>query len=83
MASAAVQKAIDATPEQRDAAIDELKALVKSQGVKSIADDSLSKLQATMEDGNKKKAPQRAAALAAFMAISESLGMVRRPTPTQ
>jgi elongation factor 3 len=78
MASAAVQKCIDAAPDHA-AAVGELVALCKSQGVKAIADDSLAKLMAVMEDGNKKKAPQRVAALAAFSAICENLGQAGEP----
>lgn len=82
MASAAVTKCIDAAPDH-ESAVEELVALCKSQGVKAIADDSLAKLQAAMEDGNKKKAPQRQAALAAYVAICESLGQAGEPFTTE
>jgi elongation factor 3 len=81
MASAIVSKIIDAAeaPADRDAAVAELGALIKSKGVAALNDDTVPKLIAVMEDGNKKKAPQRAASLAAFSAITENIGSAGDP----
>jgi len=74
MASAIVQKIIGG-----EDAVGELTALLKSKGVQTLADDTLEVLQTQMEDGNKKKADQRKAALTAFSAICEELGQVGEP----
>jgi len=74
MASAIVQKIIGG-----EDAIGELAALLKSKGVQALADDTLEVLQTQMEDGNKKKADQRKAALTAFATICEELGQVGEP----
>jgi elongation factor 3 len=75
MASAIVAKIIGG----EEAAVAELSALIKSKGVQAFGDDTLEVLQAQMEDGNKKKADQRKAALAAFAAICESAGQAGEP----
>jgi elongation factor 3 len=74
MASAIVQKIIGG-----EDAVGELAALLKSKGVQALADDTLDVLQTQMEDGNKKKADQRKAALTAFATICEELGQVGEP----
>jgi len=72
MASAIVQKILD-SPDAPEAGVAELGAFIKTNSVKGLNDDTVEKLVAAMEDGNKKKAAQRSAALKAFVAICENI----------